>query len=173
MCANAALGGVKDAEKGGGFLGDGLRVRLTVGERLCPQVESAEIASGNHGDRGLRKQNAPTAHPAERIHFSGLHAQNRKTQARQRDLSVEPPQQPGSAKRRSQFAGAVEHAANHCGIRMVRNRDAVIRKNDDAHGAALERDAVDVETAVVVNRRRDLLEVRGQPAGVDPADEDL
>ncbi len=111
--------------------------------------------------------------PAERIHFRGLHAQNRKTQTRQRDLPVEPPQQPGSAERRSQFAGAVEHAANHCGIRMVRNRDTVIRKKDDAHRAAFEGDVVDLKPAVVVNRRRDLLEICGQPAGVDPADEDL
>src|SRR4029077_20632477 len=85
--ADAAFGGVKEAEKGGGLLGDGARVSLTVGEGFRPQVESAEISRGNHGDCGLRKQEAPTVHSAQRIHFRGPHAQNRKTQTRQRNFS--------------------------------------------------------------------------------------
>jgi hypothetical protein len=32
---------------------------------------------------------------------------------------------------------------------MVRNGDAVIGKNDDANGAALERDAIDIKAAIV------------------------
>src|SRR5208282_862965 len=115
LCADAAFRGVKDAEKGGGFFGDGLRVRLTVGERFGSQVESAEISSRNYRDRRLRKQEAPAAQSAQRTHFGGLHAQNRKTQAGQRNLPVELSQQPRSAKRRRQFAGAVEHATNHVG----------------------------------------------------------
>src|SRR5260370_660422 len=98
VCADAAFGGMKEAEKGGGLLGDGMGVGLTVGEGFRPQVESAEISSGNHGDRRLRKQEAPTAESAEGTHFGGLHAQNRKTQARQRNFSVELSQQRGSAK---------------------------------------------------------------------------
>src|ERR1700687_4707407 len=149
--ADAAFGGVKEAEKGGGLLGDGLRVSLTVGERFRPQVESGEISSRNHGDRRLRKQEAPTAQPAQGTHFGGFHAQNRKRQTCQGKVSVEILQQPGAAKRRGQFPGAVEHAANHVGVRMVRNRDAVIRKNDNAHRAAFEGDVVDIKTAVIVN----------------------
>src|ERR1035437_3202378 len=173
LCADAAFGGVKDAEKGGGFLGDGLRVRRPVGERFGPQVESAEISRRNYRDRRLRKQEAPAAQSAQRTHFGGLHAQNRKTQAGQRNFPVELSQQPGSAKGRGQFAGAVEHAANHVGVRMVRSRDAVIRKNDDANGATFEGDVVDLKTAVVVDGRRQLLEVRSQAAGIDLADENL
>ena len=79
MGADAAFGGVKEAEKGGGLLGDGVRVSLTVGERFRPQVESAEISCGNHCDRGLRKQEAPTPQSAKRTHLGGLDTQNRKT----------------------------------------------------------------------------------------------
>src|SRR5208337_273388 len=173
MWPNAAFGGVKKAEEGGGLLGDSLRVSLTVGKRFRSQVKSAEIASGNHGDRGLRKQEAPAAQSAEEIHFRGLHPENRKRQTGERYFSVEPSQQPGPAKGRSQFAGAVEHAANHVGVGMVRNRDTVVRKKDDANRPAFNRDVVDVETAVVVNGRRYLLEVGSQAAGVDLADKDL
>jgi len=49
---------------------------------------------------------------------------------------------------------AFEKPTNHLGVRMVRNRDAVIRKKGDAKGAAFEGNAVDVKTAVVVNGRR-------------------
>src|SRR5229473_223300 len=171
--ADAAFGGMKEAEKGGGLLGDGVRVGLTVGEGFRPQVESAEISSGNHGDRRLGKQEAPTAESAQGTHFGGLHAQNRKRQACQRNSSVELSQQRRSAKGRGKFPGAVEHAANHVGARMVRNRDAVIRKNDDANGAAFEGDVVDFKAAVIVNGRRDLLEIRGQAGGIEGADEDL
>src|SRR6266404_4821970 len=96
--ADGALGGVKEAEKGGGLFGDGVRVSLSVGECFRPQVESAEVSRRNHGDRGLRKQEAPTAQSAQGIHFGGPHAQNRKTQTRQRNSSVELAQQPRSAK---------------------------------------------------------------------------
>ena len=56
---------------------------------------------------------------------------------------------------------------------MVGNRDAVIGKKDDANGAAFERDVVDVEAAIVVDGRRELLEVCGQAGGVELADEDF
>src|SRR5260370_1662338 len=56
---------------------------------------------------------------------------------------------------------------------MVRNRDAVIRKNDDTNGAAFEGDVIDFKAAVIVNGRRDLLEIRGQAGGIERADEDL
>src|SRR5713226_8270041 len=151
--ADAAFGGMKEAEKGGGLLGDGVRVGLTVGEGFRPQVESAEISSGNHGDRRLGKQEAPTAESAQGTHFGGLHAQNRKRQACQRNPSVELSQQRRSAKGRGESAGSVEDAANHVRARMVRNRDAVIRKNDDANGAAFEGDVVDFKTAVIVDGR--------------------
>src|SRR5208282_5425869 len=44
--ADAAFGGVKDAEKGGGLLGDGLSVRFAVGERFDAQMESAGLKRG-------------------------------------------------------------------------------------------------------------------------------
>src|SRR5258708_15096668 len=37
VCADAALGCVKEAQKGDGLLGDGLRVSLRIGARLRPQ----------------------------------------------------------------------------------------------------------------------------------------
>src|SRR5208282_3452830 len=81
LCTDAAFGGVKDAEKGGGFLGGRRSVFKTIGERFGSQVESAEISRRNHRDRRLRKQEAPAAQSAQRTHFGGLHSQNRKTQA--------------------------------------------------------------------------------------------
>ena len=54
---------------------------------------------------------------------------------------------------------------------MVRNRDAVVRKNRHPNGAALHGYVVDLESVVVVDRRRDLFQVRDQFAGIDFADE--
>jgi hypothetical protein len=77
MGAETALGGVKEAKKGGGLLGDSLSVSIAIGEGFRPQVESAEIARGNYGYSRLREQETPTAQSAERAHF-GTHAHNRE-----------------------------------------------------------------------------------------------
>lgn len=68
MGADAALGGVKKAEKGRGFFSGRLRVGVTVGKCFRAQVESAKIACGNYGDGGMgnRKLQLPKA-PKELI----------------------------------------------------------------------------------------------------------
>src|SRR5258708_6383561 len=122
VCADAAFGCVKEAQKGGGLLGDGLRVSLSVGERFRPQMESAEISSGNHGDRRLLKQEAPTAQSAQGTHLGGLDAQNPKRYARQRNSPGELAQQPPPAKGRLQFAGPINHAPDPAGGPLCQNR---------------------------------------------------
>ena len=173
LAANGAFGGMKEADKGSSFFGDGLGVGITVGKGLGAEVEGTKIAGGNDGDGGFGKEQAPTAESAEGAHFVGLDTKDGKGDACQRNLPVELAEQPGSAKRRGEFAGAVDDAANDFGIRMIGNRDAVVGKNGDAHGSSLEREVVDIEAAVIVDRRGELLEVSGQAAGVDLADEDF
>src|ERR1039457_1575675 len=107
VAADAAFGGMKEAEKGGGLFGDGVGVIRAIGEGLGAQVESAKIAGGNHGDGGLGKKQTPTAQSAKGSRL-GLNAQNRKSEACQWNFAVELAQQPGPAKGRGQFEGAVK-----------------------------------------------------------------
>ena len=173
MGADAALGGVKKAEKGRGFFVAACAgVGVTVGKCFRAQVESAKIACGNYGDGEIGKQEAPTAEGAEGADL-GANPQNGKRQTGQRDLTVELAEQPGAGKRRGQFARSVEDSANHRGVGMIGDRDAVVGEHDHANRAAFERDVIDVEATVVVDRRGQLLEVGRQAAGVDLADEYL
>src|SRR5277367_847935 len=135
-------------------------------------MQSTKITRGNHGDCRLREQKTPAPQRREGVHLR-FHPQNGKSQTRKRDLAVEPSQQPRSAKRRRQFAGPVEHATNHVRVRMVRYRDAVIRKDDDANRTSFHRNVVDFKSAVVVDRRGQLFEISGQSGGVNLADKNL
>src|SRR5260370_11471394 len=49
--AHAAFGGMKEAEKGGGLLGECVPVGLTVGESFRPQLENRVVSSWKHGSR--------------------------------------------------------------------------------------------------------------------------
>jgi len=167
--ADAAFSGVKQVEEGGGLFREGTRGIWTIGERVRAEVQGTrlkrgKIASGNHGHRRFRKQEAPTAESAERGHFRP-NPQNREREARQGDTAIEVAEQPWSTEGRSQLAGAIEYAANHIGIGMVRN--------GEAYRAALEGDTLNLKAAVVVNGGSELLEVCGQARGIDLADEDF
>src|SRR6266496_2576196 len=56
---------------------------------------------------------------------------------------------------------------------MDRDGNAVIGKDDNANGAALQRDVVNIKLAVVLDGGRELLEISGQLPGIKPADKDL
>ncbi len=52
---------------------------------------------------------------------------------------------------------------------MVGDRDAVVRKYSDADDPAFDRDVVDVEAMVVIDRGREISEIWQHPAGIEPA----
>src|ERR1700739_1222772 len=56
--ADRALGGVKETEERAHLIGDGLRIGFIAGKSFCLQMQGSEVASRDHGDRRLRKQQA-------------------------------------------------------------------------------------------------------------------
>jgi hypothetical protein len=56
---------------------------------------------------------------------------------------------------------------------MIRHRHAIDTKYRDTQGPAFERDAVDIGGSVLIHARGELVQIRGEPLGLDPADEDF
>ena len=136
-------------------------------------MQRSQVARRQDDDGGFGKDKAPTGEAAERIESSRFDLQNRKRDARQRHIAVKPAQQRRSAEGRSQLAGAVDHAANHAGIGMIGDGDAVIREKSHTHRAAFDGNVVNVEAAIAVDGRGELAQVRGNAGGVEFADENF
>src|SRR5580704_15796423 len=127
------------------------------------------IAGGNDDFGGLRKK----IRPAAKLGCSRVDARNQPNGTRKLHSLVIFPQQGWAAERRGQTPRAVDDAADHRRIFMIRSGDGIDSKHRDAERSSIERNRIDVDGVVILDRLRRVLQVGDAFAYIEVPDEDF
>src|SRR6266851_9880002 len=132
-------------------------------QRARPQRQMERVVTRRNDQiRWLRKNGTPAA----KGRCGRPNVRNHPNRAGELHALVVTAKQGGTAKRRSETARAVHHAANHGRIVLIRRGYGIDAENSDAKRPPFQGNRENVERVVIFNRLRELPQVGTQPLTV-------